>query len=431
MILRLSSRVARGFLVLFALALAAEIPYSTVRNALAAHESGLNTLDGYERAAQLEPRDANNWYSLGRYWQYNLENPDIKQAILDYRKALSYDPLSADVWMDMASAYEAEGQIAEARHAFVQAEHDYPLSPEASWRYGNFLLRQGELSAAFAQVRHAVEVAPVRASAAFALFMRVDPGINAVLDGALPRSQDAYLNVVNSLAAQGKTDQALVVWSRLAALHPHLLVRDANDFINALIDKRRMSEASRVWDQTLAFAGVVRPPDPPGSLVWDGGFESDVVNAGFGWRYPSYVSGVQINLDFKEKHSGSRSLRLTFGGLANVDFSAVCQTLAVQPATTYRFSAWVRTQSLSTDQGVRFGLHPISASQNPVAWTDDLQGTNPWKQLILPWTSGNDVRGLLLCVQRLPSAQFDNKIFGSAWIDDVALVPETAENAGR
>jgi hypothetical protein len=45
-----------------------------------------------------------------------------------------------------------------------------------------------------------------------------------------------------------------------------------------------------------------------------------------------------------------------------------------------------------------------------------------------PWTSGNDVRGLPLCVSRLASAKFPDKIAGSAWIDDVSLVPQSAEN---
>lgn len=431
MIIRLSSRVAHGLLVLLALALASDVSYSSIRNALAAHERGLNTLKGYERATQLEPHDASNWYFLGRYWQYNLENPDTGRAILAYGTALSYDPRSADTWMDLGAAYESESQIADARQAFVQAEHDYPLSPEVSWRYGNFLLRQGELSAALGQIRHAVEVDPVRAAAAFSLCMRVEPNINAILDGVLPRSQEVYLNIVSTLTAQGKIDQALIVWSRLAALHPRFSLRESYTFVDALIERRRMQDALQVWDEALIFAGIARPPDPPGSLVWDGGFESEVKGGGFAWRYPSFVSGVQINLDQKEKHNGNRSLRLTFGGLENVDFSDVCQIIVVQPSTAYRFSAWVRTQSLSTDQGVRFGLHSISDSQNSTAWTDDLHGTNPWTNVSLPWTAGKEVGEMQLCVRRLPSAQFENKIFGSAWIDDVVLVPESPENTGR
>src|SRR5271169_888035 len=103
----------------------------------------------------------------------------------------------------------------------------------------------------------------------------------------------------------------------------------------------------------------------------------------------------------------------------------------VTPSTSYLFSAWVKTRELSTDQGVRFGLQSLSSSANSAVWTDDVKGTQPWTQIEFPWTAGNDVRELHLCVTRLPSAKFDRKIHGSAWIDDVALVPKPAENAPR
>src|ERR1700720_2629036 len=109
MILRLSSPASRGLLVLFALALAAALSYSGIHNALAEHNAGLNTSEGYERAIQLEPDDARNWYLLGRYWQYNLEDPDNQHAIRAYHTALSFDSHSADTWMDLATAYESEG----------------------------------------------------------------------------------------------------------------------------------------------------------------------------------------------------------------------------------------------------------------------------------------------------------------------------------
>ena len=202
MILRLSSPVARGLFVLFALVLAAGLSYSNIRNVLAVHDAGLNTADGYARATRLEPDNATNWYLFGRYWQYNLEDPDAKRAIRNYQTSLSFDPRSADTWLDLGTAYESEGDIPAARNAFVQAKRVYPLSPEVSWRYGNFLLRRGgnELDAAFAQIKHAVEADPKRAAAAFTLCMRFEPDdssigdrVNSVLNRVLPDSQAAYL----------------------------------------------------------------------------------------------------------------------------------------------------------------------------------------------------------------------------------------------
>jgi tetratricopeptide (TPR) repeat protein len=428
MILRLSSPAVRIFLVFLASVLAAALCYSGIRNAVANHEVGLNTRQGYERATRLEPGDANNWYLLGRYWQYNLEDPNAQRAIRAYQTALSLDVHSADSWLDLATAYESEGDVAAARNAFLQATRMYSLSPEVSWRYGNFLLRQGEMDAAFAEIKHAVEADPKRGAAAFALGIRFEPDVSAVLERVLPHVREAYLSVISALADQQQTDQALIVWSKLAALHPQLQISESYPLLDALLRKGQMKEAQLVWTQALSFSGISRPPDPAGSLVWDGGFESNIAKGGFTWYFSPFVNGVQVTLDEKEKHSGNRSLRLTFNGLHNVNFNDVCQYVAVQPSTSYRFSAWVKTRDVSTDQGVRFGLDSFGHSANSVAWTDDIKGTQPWTQVEFPWTSANDVRELQICVARLPSAKFDSKIRGSAWVDDVALIPQPAEN---
>jgi tetratricopeptide (TPR) repeat protein len=427
MILRLSSPAARGSFALLGLALLAAFAYSGVRTSLADHYAGLSNLQSIERAARLEPSNAQTWYLLGRYWQYNLDEPDAEKAIAAYQKSLSIDPHSADAWSDLAMAYESENKLDAARDAFLRAKRAYPLSPEVAWRFGNFLLRRGEFDAAFAQIKQAVQVEPKRGAAAFALSMRVDPDIKEVLDRALPASQAAYLSVIASLAGTDHTDQALVVWDRLMALQPRprLVLSDSNNLIEALLQKRQMAEAERVWNEALNASGTSRPPDPPGSLIWDGGFESSILNDGFTWRFPLPGGPVQVGFDAREKHSGQRSLRLTFNGLRNIDFHDVCQYIPVQPSATYQFSAWVQTRSLSTDEGVRFSFHSLSDSTNTIVWTDDARETHSWTQLQLLWTAGADVRELILCISRVPSKQFDSKIRGSAWIDDVSLSPTT------
>src|SRR5271168_3085 len=186
MILHPSSTAARLALVFVAFALATALAYSSVRNAVAVHDSNLATRAGQERATQLEPGNPLNWFLLGRYWQYNLEEPDNPRAIKAYLTSLSLDPRSANTWLDLATAYELEGDLPAARNAFLQAKRVYPLSAEVSWRYGNFLLRQGELPTAFAEIRHAVSVDPKRAAEAFSRCWRVDPDIQAILDNVLP-----------------------------------------------------------------------------------------------------------------------------------------------------------------------------------------------------------------------------------------------------
>ena len=426
MVLRLSSAAARLTLVFVAVIFATMLSYSSIRNALATYDSGLETQAGYERAAQLEPRNAEHWFLLGRYWQYNLEEPDAQRAISAYRTSLTLDPRAASTWLDLATAYESQGELPAAREAFLQAKRVYPVSAEVSWRYGNFLLRQNELPAAFAEIRQAVSVDPKRAPEAFSRCWRVDPDIQAILDHALPPTVPVYLDAIRELDADAAIDPALAVWNRLTALHPQLPLYRVIPFIDSLIQAHRIDDAHRVWNQAVALADSPPPADPPGSVLWDGGFETGVFGGGFTWTLPPPTPGVQVTVDSTEKHSGQRSLRLVFDGSRNVDLSDVCHLAQVQPGTSYRFSAWVRTQGLATDQGIRFRLEWPDNTRNAFAETTDVHGTQPWTQLTLPWTAVAGVRQLRVCVNRHPSDDLVSRIHGTAWIDDVALVPESS-----
>src|SRR5215469_12092627 len=139
------SILPRGVVLIFAFATAAFLSFFSIRNALAAHYADLETRQGYERAVRLEPGDHRNLDLLGRYWQFNLEDPDTSRAIQAYLTSLAFNPRSANTWMDLAAAYESDGNLGAARNGYLQAKKDYPVSAEVAWRYGNFLLRQGEL----------------------------------------------------------------------------------------------------------------------------------------------------------------------------------------------------------------------------------------------------------------------------------------------
>src|SRR6266850_423036 len=229
MILHLSSPAQRGALVLGAAFAAMFLSYFSVRNARAEHFAGLPTRQALERATELEPGDARNWYLLGRYWQFSIEDSDAQKAIGAYKTAVSVNPRSTVSWLGLGSAYESEGDLAHAREAFLQAKKTYPLSAEVAWQYGNFLLRLGELEPAFAEMRRAVESAPNR---------------------------DVYVDVIWDQITGGQTDIALQVWDRLVAIHPRLSLREVFPLVGALRNNKRIADARRVWDQAVIVSGM-------------------------------------------------------------------------------------------------------------------------------------------------------------------------------
>jgi hypothetical protein len=89
----------------------------------------------------------------------------------------------------------------------------------------------------------------------------------------------------------------------------------------------------------------------------------------------------------------------------------------------------VQAKNLSSDQGIRFQLRSLGLQDNSVVATPDVHGTLPWTQIEFPWVSGNDVQEMQVCIMRYPSDEDGNRIQGTVWVDDVALVPASAENS--
>jgi hypothetical protein len=106
-----------------------------------------------------------------------------------------------------------------------------------------------------------------------------------------------------------------------------------------------------------------------------------------------------------------------------LSYSGIRNALAVHDAELNTPEGYQRAIRLEPDEATNCVLPPTEDSYFSVR-----RGTEPWTEVELPWTSGNDVCELHLCVRRLPSAKFPSKIGGSAWMDDVSLVGQSAEN---
>ena len=427
MILRLSDSLSRGLLVVAALLIGLWLSFFGIRSAIARYGAEGETASRLKLAVRLEPGNPAYWYLLGRYQQYNLEEPDSALAQQSYRRAIALNPLDTDAWLDLATGYELEGKSADAREAYQQAKKSYPTSADVSWRYGNFLLRQGEQHEAYAELRRAIEADPSRAAAAFSRAYRANPDIDQILSQLLPEKQSVYVDVIEEATNAKQLAVATTVWARLVALHPHLEIREIDRLVSELLLAGEFREARRVWDQGVATMRLPPLFQTEGSVVWDPSFESNLNGYSFGWHFPPITQGVSIDLDKSVKLSGSQSLRLSFDGKHDPNLQDACAISIVQPATTYHFSAWIKTSEITTDQGIGFRLRSVEDYKIPVVDTRKLLGTNPWTLLDQAWTAGPGIHRIQICLVREPSDNPEVRISGTAWVDDVNLVPQPAE----
>ena len=90
---------------------------------------------------------------------------------------------------------------------------------------------------------------------------------------------------------------------------------------------------------------------------------------------------MRIDLDKTEKHSGAQSLRLSFDGRHNPNLEAACTLAIVQPSTNYSFYGSIKSQGITTDQGIAFRLRAVEGGFAPAANTHEVVGTIPWTRL--------------------------------------------------
>jgi tetratricopeptide (TPR) repeat protein len=428
MILCLSDSLTRGLVLFASLILAGTLSYFGIRMAMAQVESEESTSKELERATRLEPKNPEYWFRLGHFQQFNLEDPDSTKAAASFQKAIAILPSYTDAWLELATTEELNGQAAEAGEAYAKAKQSYPASADVAWRYGNFLLREGQLPEAFGELKRAIEADPLRAAATFSRVYRADPNIDEILDKVLPAKKSVYVDVIAEAAGSGQLAVARTVWGRLLDLHPQLEIREFDPLVARLIEAKDDEAARKVWEQGTNRMNLPPLLQPKGSVVWDPSFESGMNGKWFAWNFQPLAQGVQAELDTTEKLTGSKSLRLSFDGQHNPNLDIACTLGIVEPGRHYLFSGWIKSKDITTGQGVRFHIQGLGAANPAVTATRELHGTNPWTFIGESWTAEAGVHRVRICISREPSDNPDVRISGTTWIEDVNLAPKPAEH---
>jgi tetratricopeptide (TPR) repeat protein len=381
------------------------------------------------RAAQIEPQYGEYWRHLGHYRQYDLDNADPLLATEYYQKAARADPRSSRYWMDLGSSYEQNNQPQLADAAFQRAIANYPLSAEVKWNYGNFLLRRDQIPVGVAQLHQAILIDPKLRPLAISRCWQSQPDVSTLLDSLLPARTDAYLDALDFMASARDLQAGLKIWDRLLALKQPFPIDATFAFFNAMIQSGRTEDGLRMWRQAYDANGLAYDVSADHTAIWNGGFEHDTVNGGFDWRTFD-VSGALVQPDTATFHSGKRSMRIDFSGGVNTDFFHLFQFASVQPNQKYHFRAWLRTRNITTDSGVRFYLGDPESNGEVRLLTPSVTGTTDWTPVDADIETGSATHTLLLQVRRLPSKSFDNRIDGTAWVDDVSLIPVAVSDSG-
>lgn len=370
-------------------------------------------LSSLKKAAWLDPSNADYRDHLGRF--YDLVARDPALAVGEYRAAVQLDPHAARYWFDLAGTYQVLGDTANQSAALEHAIQADSMTPDVAWEAANLYLVQGENEKALREFRVVMAGDPELTPAAIRFCWHIEPDVDALLRDVIPPRSEAYVAFLGLLQTKQETDGAAKVWDAMVQAHVPFERSLAYDYIRYLIQHKEVDEAVAAWHQTADRFGLSSYLPSLANLIINGSFSLELLNAGFDWQYQNQ-SGVDLTLDASDFHAGLRSLTITFDGPGITD-AGIYQFVAVQPNTTYDFSAYYKTSEMEGAGGPHFTIQDMY-TQAVYYESDELKDVSFWKSADGEFTTSPECKLVVLHLRRLPAG---SPIRGKLWIDDFHL----------
>jgi O-antigen ligase len=336
--------------------------------------------------------------------------------LADLMEYLRRDAAGPNRWCDVGASMQKAGRTAEARYCFSRAVALGERIPSTLYCAADFHFDVGETEEGLHLMARALAGDATYDWPVFANYEERQIRLDEVLRFGLPddpRVSRSYLRWHINGEAGGDHSQ---IWNWIIR-HGHADDPLAREYIAFLMKHDTPKAAWEAWTLHAAGRGEGYPE---ANRIFNGGFEREPSGVVFDWAMWNLNDDVKVALDGTAARNGGTSLRLRFGGNTNVNYQHTSQTTFVTPGV-YRFQAFVRTQGITTDQGVRFHIFDTDGSGRPDVRTEQVNGTNDWKRIEQIVHVPYDVRLLAVQVIRQPSLKIDSDIGGTAWIDDVSL----------
>ena len=394
---------------------------STARQGVASFYFRQNSPDALQKAMIWDPANPVYPAALANLVHLYGRSPDPDEVIRLYQTAARLSSFDASYIADLAQANDWAGRTDVALPLFQRAQQLFPNSPDINWKIANFYIRSGNSADALPTLKKTLSSSVIEKNQIFTLSDRA--GINSVtvVDRLLPPNVPAYFAYLNFEAQRGNFSAAQETWNRLLSLNSPFELKEAFPFLDTLISARQLDSASQVWSSLVSrFPDRIPLPASASNLITNGNFQADILNGAFDWRaFP--VSGVAVTQDSPGPSPDARSLRVEFDGTQNLYYGSVLQFVPVRPRTKYTFSAFTRSQAITTDAGVGIQISDGYDTNKILGSTEPLIGTTPWSAQSFSFETPRETRLLIVRIVRSPSQKLDNRIAGAFWISRVSL----------
>jgi tetratricopeptide (TPR) repeat protein len=357
----------------------------------------------YETAIRYNPDNADYHFLLAQIYNSSTEFLNLERAGQEFKETVRLNPNRSQHWQELAKWYEGEMQFDNARDAVRRAIETDPNYAKTHWFAANLYLRLGAMKEADFELRRAADLdTPGYLVQVLDLVWRFYEDPDLIVSTHVPNTREANLMALNYFVSKQSERGATLAWSRLKTFETSTPERFG--YINYLV---MLGKAREAW-QIFSFP---KPPVP----FYNGSFESESMQGAFDWRFSS-TDDAEVRRDTTVYKEGLASLQVSFSGKQNIDFAGVVHDLVVEPGKSYNLTFWMKTEGISTNEGMFVEVAGCQACTPSPKQT----GTTYWQQFRIPFTAAMDM--VTVRLRRVPTDKFDNLLKGKVWLDGFDLV---------
>ena len=370
-------------------------------------------IERINNALRLNPFKSSPYYYIGLIKHYDRENPDLKDAIRLYKKALLKNPLYDNVWYNLAYAFIGTGN---KDKAFSAIKNYYRLNhskSEGIWNTALFYyIHTDNIDGSIQYIKRLVSLYPREIKKVFNILILSGVKNEYILSNILSLNNKFYIEYLEHLMKLNELKRAINYWH--LANHDFFDKKSKIRFCNYLLSNESFDEIDPLWKE------ISNKDDPSSNnLVFNGSFEYPLIGGCLSW-VKQKKEGVLIYRDIRESYDEKASLHISFDGRHNPNLHAARQIILVEPDTEYTLSGMIKTDNITTTNGLFLQVYGFKCKGLNI-WTDTITGTNDWTQLTRSFKVPSDCRAIVVAVRRAKSYKFNNKIRGTAWVDNIKL----------
>lgn len=383
---------------------------------LADSTQGENRIADLERSIRMAPGNAEfpNLLGIRLSASHQESSLDNDRALANLRKAAALNPNRAQYWLDLASQYQVMHEVEKGHQALESALDAEPENPEIMEEAGELLLA-GDPDRAFRLFRRALEKNPEAGATIIPLCWTQTPDTHLILSRVIPANPELQFAFLRLLAEQRDSESAAAVWQFIVAARKKFPAPLSFFYFDYLLKEQDAAGFDRGWHELAGLAPDLQAYLPNENRIVNASFEQPLLNSGFDWRHEP-AEHVAAGIDDRVAHSGGHSLSLSYDGSPAYDAGWI-QFVPVEASADYDFSAWIKSENVTSSSGPRIVLVDAFSGAN-LLLTDDVLDTHPWHEIKCTLRVPAETQLLAVKIVRAPA---NTRIRGSVWIDDLSL----------